>query len=247
MPIKEIETKRIYQQIADQLIKLIDRGEFPVNSRLPSERELADKFKVSRPSVREALIALEVLGKVQIRMGSGVYVSESSPKKIKKASLNEELAPFELIQARHLVESEIAAQAALNRTNEDIKHLEKILEEMITSSKSNLNPLDKDREFHIALAAASGNHVLKNLTEQLFNARLGVLFSKLSNYFDTQETWNQAIKEHKALLKAVKSKDANAARLAMQHHMERAYTRFSASFTENEEPVTQKSSRSRKR
>lgn len=237
MPIQSIDTRRVYQQIADQLLQLIDSGEFPVESRLPSERDLAEKFKVSRPSVREALIALEVIGVVQIKMGSGVYVCkpEQARQKGRRESkvAAKEFAPFELIQARLLIESEIASQAALCRSDQDLNKLEMLLEQMTERSQQNLNPLTADREFHAVLARASGNEVLASMVEQMFDARMGVLFSRLSNYFDTQVTWDQAIKEHRAIVRAVKAKDPEKARLAMRHHMERAYKRFSASWVKS--------------
>jgi DNA-binding FadR family transcriptional regulator len=230
MPIQSIETRRVYQQIADQLSKLIRSGEFKVNSRLPSERDLANKFGASRPSVREALIALEVMGIVQIKMGSGVYVCEPAQSKQRGRIPKEDFAPFDVIQARLLIESEIAAQAAIARTASHVAQLEALLYEMMDRAQNNQNPLESDQKFHRTLAEATGNQVLANMVEQLFNARLGVLFSRLSNYFDTKKTWDQAIKEHRAILKAVKAQDAVAARKAMQHHMERAYNRFSASW-----------------
>ncbi len=234
MPIQSIDTRRVYQQIADQLLKLIEAGEFAVGSRLPSERDLAEKFKVSRPSVREALIALEVVGVVQIKMGSGVYVCKpeqtSQKGRYSKKSPVKDFAPFELIQARLLIESEVASQAALCRTEQDILQLEQLLQQMTDRSENNQNPLDADREFHAVLARATGNQVLASMVEQMFDARMGVLFSRLSNYFDTQTTWDQAIKEHRAIIRAVKLRDPDRARLAMRHHMERAYKRFSASW-----------------
>lgn len=237
MPIQSIDTRRVYQQIADQLLHLIDKGEFPVESRLPSERDLAEKFKVSRPSVREALIALEVVGVVQIKMGSGVYVCK--PEQVRQKGRREskveakEFAPFELIQARLLIESEIASQAALCRTDQDVELLDALLAQMTERSEHNQNPLESDREFHAVLARASGNQVLASMVEQMFDARMGVLFSRLSNYFDTRATWDQAIKEHRAILRAVKARNPEKARLAMRHHMERAYKRFSASWVKS--------------
>lgn len=234
MPIQSIDTRRVYQQIADQLLQLIEAGEFPVDSRLPSERDLAEKFKVSRPSVREALIALEVIGVVQIKMGSGVYVckpEEGKQKGREKANIDvKDFAPFELIQARLLIESEIASQAAVCRNDDDVAQLEALLQQMIDRSSDNQNPLDPDREFHATLARATGNQVLASIVEQMFDARMGVLFSRLSNYFDTQATWEQAIKEHRAIVRAIKARDPEKARQAMRHHMERAYKRFSASW-----------------
>ena len=76
MPLEAVEARRLYRQIADQLRGLIERGEYAVGAKLPTERDLAEQLKVSRPTVREALIALEVEGLVRIRVGSGIYVSE---------------------------------------------------------------------------------------------------------------------------------------------------------------------------
>ena len=230
MPIQSIDTRRVYQQIADQLCQLIESGEFPVESRLPSERDLAEKFRVSRPSVREALIALEVAGLVQIRMGSGVYVCKPEQGRQRGRMPEKDFAPFELIQARLLIEAEIAAYAAQCRSDEHVGLLEQLLAQMMSLAEANQNPLNADREFHAVLARATGNQVLASMVEQMFDARMGVLFSRLSNYFDTKATWDQAIREHRAILRAVKARDPDRARLAMRHHMERAYKRFSASF-----------------
>src|SRR5882757_7793656 len=79
LPLEAIEPRRLYRQIADQLRQLIDHGEYRVGSRLPTERELADMLGVSRPTVREALIALEVEGRLRIRVGSGIYVNAQQP------------------------------------------------------------------------------------------------------------------------------------------------------------------------
>jgi len=112
VPLEAVEARRLYRQIADQLRALIDSGEYAVGSRLPTERDLAEQLKVSRPTVREALIALEVEGRVRIRVGSGIYVAEPAA----LASLISTSAviegPFELLRAREFIEGAIAEQAA---------------------------------------------------------------------------------------------------------------------------------------
>src|SRR5579859_5818875 len=110
MPIQIIEGRRLYRQIAAQLSALIASGEFKPGQRLPGERELARQLGVSRPSVREALIALEVEEKVEVRVGSGVFVSQ--PRALPAAVLHQGEGPFELIRARWVVEGETAAIAA---------------------------------------------------------------------------------------------------------------------------------------
>ena len=111
MPLQPLAPRRLYRQIADQVRGLIRAGEFPVGSRLPAERDLAVQLGVSRPSVREALIALEVEGLVAVRMGSGVIViaRESAPS---ATPVDAPFGPFEIIRARQVIECELAAMAA---------------------------------------------------------------------------------------------------------------------------------------
>ena len=110
MPLEAVEARRLYRQVADQLRALIDSGEYGVGDRLPTERELAEQLKISRPTVREALIALEVEGRVRIRVGSGIYVSEpAAPSQPVPAEIE---GPFELLRAREFIEGAIAEQAA---------------------------------------------------------------------------------------------------------------------------------------
>ena len=97
MPLEAVEASRLYRQVADQLRSLIDSGEYAVGSRLPTERELAEQLKISRPTVREALIALEVEGRVRIRVGSGIYVTEPADAAPAPSAVIE--GPFELLRA----------------------------------------------------------------------------------------------------------------------------------------------------
>src|SRR5215207_9818548 len=126
VPIQAIEPPRLYRQVADQLRQLIDSGEYAVGARLPAERELAEKFGLSRPTVREALIALEVEGRIRIRVGSGIYVravAENTPPPVE----NDDEGPFELLRAREFIEGAIAAEAALLARPDDIEKLDNVL------------------------------------------------------------------------------------------------------------------------
>ncbi|MGH8035604.1 MAG: FadR/GntR family transcriptional regulator, partial [Lysobacterales bacterium] len=113
---------RSYQRLAAQLLALIAQGEFKVGERLPSERALAERFDVSRTSVREATIALELQGVVEVRGGSGIYVTQapSTPTAASAFTLETGPGPFELLRARCLIESEIASVAAETRTDADL-------------------------------------------------------------------------------------------------------------------------------
>src|SRR5438105_6296377 len=127
MPIHSIEPRRLYRQIADQIRTLIRAGEFTAGSRLPPERDLARQLGVSRPSVREALIALEVEGLVEVRVGSGIYVRHA-PLAPKREELPAETGPFELLRARWIIEGECAALAAKSATKAQLQGMKEALD-----------------------------------------------------------------------------------------------------------------------
>ncbi len=230
MPLQAVEARRLYRQIADQLITLIRRGEFRPGSRLPAERDLARQLGVSRPSVREALIALEVEGYVEVRVGAGVYVKTRDGAASARAALPPDSGPFELIQARRVVESECAALAARRATPAQLRQLRAALNAMSRDRRRNVVPLEGDRLFHERIGAASGNSALALLVGTLWVQRTGPLFLQLEHHFDTPALWQAAISEHEAVLRAIERGDAAGARAAMRRHLDRAAMRFKRSF-----------------
>lgn len=232
MPLQAVEPQRLYRQIAEQLRALVTSGEFPPGSRLPAERDLAKQLGVSRPSVREALIALEVEGWVEVRTGSGVYVLER-PGQLNGHAVKvppTEWGPLELIRARRVVEGEIAALAATQARRKDVKAMADAIEHMRHDTDRGVAPLAGDREFHTAIVNACGNAVLVETVQTFWDARRGPLFGRLGDYFETVPSWRMAIAEHEAVLDAIRAKDAQAARAAMQSHMDKSHARFSASW-----------------
>lgn len=234
MPIQAIEPRRLYRQIADQIGELIEGGEYKPGKHLPPERDLAKQLGVSRPSVREALIALEVEGYVEVRMGSGVYVTHSGKGVGRPAPLPADSGPFELIRARRLIESECAALAARNGTRAQIRSIKGVLEAMMREHrrKENSAPLAADRLFHLRIAEAGGNSALVLVVKTLWDQRAGPLFMQLENHFTTPETWAAAIQEHRDVYDAIAGHDAKAARAAMRRHMDNAAKRLGKSFNE---------------
>jgi DNA-binding FadR family transcriptional regulator len=228
MPFQSIEPRRLYRQIADQIRTLIKSGEFPVGARLPPERDLAKQLGVSRPSVREALIALEVEGLVEVRIGSGIYVRGGEARAANDESPQAEAGPFELLRARYVIESECAAMAAKSARKPQIDAIGEALEIMQQEFASGVaQPLDGDRLFHLRIAEATGNGALVAVINLLWNERTGQLFKQLEHHYDTPALWEAALAEHRAIHKAIAAKDAKAARAAMQKHMNQAYKRFS--------------------
>src|SRR6266851_2486549 len=129
LPLQVVEPRRLYRQIADQIAGLIAAGEFKPGSRLPAERELATKLGVSRASVREAIISLEIGGLVEVRVGTGIFVTARGGRGT-DADGDAGPGPFELLNARKLVEGEIAALAAAGATTADIEDLQRSVERM---------------------------------------------------------------------------------------------------------------------
>ena len=228
MPLQALEPKRLYRQIAGQLRALMEAGEFAVGQRLPAERDLALQLNVSRPSVREALIALEVEGWVEIRSGSGVYVlTNTAPTIITKAAYDE-WGPLELIAARGLMEGEVAALAAQHASKEAIAHMTGALAAMRLALQEGKDPLPGDELFHKAIAQACGNEVLLDTVSRYWHARRSPLYLRLADYFEGPASWRSVLAEHGAVLKAIKNRNPVAAREAMQQHMAKALARFSA-------------------
>ena len=236
MPLQTVEPHRLYRQIAGQLRSLIAAGEFLPGNRLPAERDLARQLGVSRPSVREALIALEVEGMVDVRTGSGIYVVQAGTKRHDAAAGkgdshdNAEWGPLELMRARELVESEVAALAARHARAPHIAAIDSALAHMRDQAGAGIVPRDGDEAFHAAIAQACGNEVLRDTVLGYWKARRGALFERLGDYFDNPASWSAALVEHAVVLAAVRAHDPGAARRAMQSHLKKACSRYSASW-----------------
>ncbi len=211
------EPRRLYQQIADQVRLLIVNGQYPPGARLPAERELAQTLGVSRPSLREALIALEIDGTIEIRMGSGIYALSASRHSPAGRSLGE--SPTELMQARAVIESAIILKAAAAMTPDAIDALRRNLEAMRTEIAEGRKPIEQDRQFHIAIAEQSGNVVLAEIVGNLFDERHSPMSDRIRGRFETPTTWSQALVEHEAILSALEVRDPLAAQSAMHAHL----------------------------
>ena len=232
MPLQSVEPQRLYRQIAEQLRTLIAAGEFQAGSRLPAERDLARQLGVSRPTVREALIALEVEGAIDVRSGSGIYVMQPGARTAANdaATGPAEWGPLELMRARELVEGEVAALAARNAKKDQISTMAKALARMHDETGAGIVPRAGDEAFHNAVAQACGNEVLRDTVHGYWQARSGPMFERLGDHFENPASWKAALVEHAAVLKAIRAHDPQAARSAMQSHLKKAYTRYSASW-----------------
>ncbi|MBZ6074853.1 FadR/GntR family transcriptional regulator [Microvirga puerhi] len=223
--IKQVEPRRLYQQIADQIRGLIQSGHFPPASRLPAERELAQQLGVSRPSLREALIALEIDGTVEIRSGSGVYVCPMAGRAgSMMGSMGE--SPSELMQARAVVEGVVAMLACARMTPEGLSAVRETITAMRTEIASGRDPLEHDRRFHLTLAELSGNSVLARIVRDLFDERHSPLSTQLSVRFDNRNTWSIALAEHEVIYAALEASDPLLAQSAVHTHLQASRRRW---------------------
>ncbi|MBT9369015.1 FadR/GntR family transcriptional regulator [Rhizobium sp. CSW-27] len=217
--------RRLYQQVADQIRSLIQSGHFRLGQRLPAERELAQQLGVSRPSLREALIALEIDGTVEIRMGSGIYVVATAERRPQSpVSIGE--SPVELMQARAAVEGTVILMAAARMQPETLRALRQVLDAMRTEIAEGRKPVEQDRQFHLTIAGQSGNSVLQRLVGELFDDRHSPLSTQLREHFETPDTWSLALVEHEAILEALEARDALLAQAMMRAHLEESKRRW---------------------
>jgi DNA-binding FadR family transcriptional regulator len=219
MPIQTVSSNRLYRQIADQLTELILAGEFKPGDRLPSERDLSQQLGVSRASVREALIAMEIDGLIDVRVGLGVFVCATPFARRQDRTLSDP-GPFEVLEARQLIEGETAGLAAKNASTADLAAIRATISMMSDEVRGTGAGLDADALFHLRIAEASGNGALVHMVKQLWNFRYSAMFRKLDEHFDTPARHAAAIQEHLVLVEAIEHRDASKARGAIQAHLD---------------------------
>jgi DNA-binding FadR family transcriptional regulator len=219
------EPRRLYQQVADRLRLLIDGDDYAAGSRLPAERELARILGVSRPTIREALIALEVEGRLRIRVGSGIYVTAHRPPAAGFGQKPIE-GPFEVLRARAFLESAIAEEAARRATKSDIARIDAVLAEIDDKPFTREGWIALDRRFHIAVVGTLGNAVLTHTIGELFDQRFNPYFDRLARYIVNESTKLAAHKEHVAIRDAIAARDPAQARAAMYEHLRRSHRRY---------------------
>lgn len=215
------ETRRLYQQLAAELKQRIETGVYQVGEKLPAERFISEEMNVSRTVVREAIIMLEVEGYVEVRKGSGIHVMSNQQKHLVMPSAEIEFAaagPFELLQARQLIESNIAEFAATQVTKQDIVQLMEIQEH--ARQEDRFRDSQWDLKFHIQVAMATQNTAMATIVEKMWSQRVhNPYWRKLHEHIDEKsiESWCE---DHDQILKALMRKDPYAAKLAMWQHLE---------------------------
>ena len=238
--------QRLYREVLEKMLDMIDSGEYPAGGRLPPERELAERFEVSRPTVREAIIALEALERVNVKTGSGVYVLEHPGL---GGSAYQNISPFELTEARALIEGEAAALAANLITDKELEQLRQTLEDMARESDTgDLADGDADRAFHHLIAGATRNQMILLITDQLWHVRNHAPQVHKAYRAICEMDGDKRVEEHRVIYDALANHDSDAARNAMRVHFSRILNKLIAtSEAEQVEKIRRQSEEVRRR
>ncbi|MDN7616315.1 FadR/GntR family transcriptional regulator [Burkholderia cepacia] len=218
---------RSYIGLARQIHAMVAAGAFEAGARLPSERSLADQFGVSRTQVREAIIALEVQGIVEVRIGSGIYVSAADAARPVTFEVPRGPGPIETLRARGLIEAEVAALAATERKDADLDRLFFSLTTMREQMDDKAAYDAADRQFHLRIAESTGNTVLLHMVTAMWDcARSDPLWDKIEEHFHSSALREASQEDHQRIFAAIMARDAAAAREAMSAHLSRVIAEF---------------------
>jgi len=216
----KITGNKLYQRVAASISAAIEAGRWSPGTRLPGERDLAEEYKVSRPTIREAMIALEMKGWIEARHGSGLYVTRRDHETGQREdSLNFDVGAFDLTEARILFEGEAVALAAVSISDEQLAELDQLLIEMGADDSNEPSVMDADRRFHLAIANATGNEAIRSVIEYLWELRTKSPLA--ANMFARAKRGGitPRVEEHRPIVAALKARDPHAARSAMRKHL----------------------------
>lgn len=221
---RAIQTTRLYQQIAEQIKAYIRSGGLKAGDRLPSERDMAVMFAVSRPSVREAMIALEGAGLIEVRTGDGTFITDPGGRPV--ALKGDEPGVLEQFQARRTLEPALAAMAARLINPAELA----LLRDAVDRSEEAFNRGDladaSDYTFHVQLAAFSGNRILADLVRELWDLRASDSWKAIRSRVATREHRLEVVARRRAILEALQDRDADLARALMQSLLDAAMNRY---------------------
>jgi GntR family transcriptional repressor for pyruvate dehydrogenase complex len=222
--LKPIKTKRVYEQVVEQIKELMRQGELKPGDKLMSERELSDRLGVSRPSVREALSALDFLGILESRHGEGTFISEVSEQRLIEPlalfmAMDRE-ASLELLEVRKMMESNAAELAAVRADKEDIKKMCKALELMEQDFKQKILGEENDAAFHYSIAEATGNRTLVKIMNLVSDLLVQNMRTSRQYMFNKSDNAEKLYLQHLNILNAIKDGDHKLAKQEMYNHLD---------------------------
>ncbi len=228
MPFEKVRPRKVTAIAAEQIVDAIQRGDYPLGSKLPSEFELAEQMGVSRPSIREALSALQAMSIIESRPGSGNYVVRlpSSAEEDDTVHLIEsEAGCREVMDARQALEPPVAALVARNRSSEVLAELRGILDSMCEHAARDdfESYLDADKAFHSALAEAAGNPLVTAALSPLLDTMDQRVYREFTRhyYLKNVDDLETVVALHRDVLDAIERGDGETAFEKMVEHWTR--------------------------
>ncbi|MGA8942349.1 MAG: FadR/GntR family transcriptional regulator [Thermoactinomyces sp.] len=223
MDLKPIKTRKIYEEVVEQIRQLIQEGKLQSGDKLLSERELSERLKVSRASVREALSALELLGLIEVKPGQGTFVREADMDSIIGPmalilSMEKDII-FELLEARKILEVEAAGLAAERASEEDLKAIEQALIQMNKDLDQNRLGETADHNFHYAIAHATQNSILQLFMNTISDTMKKTLRLSREQLYATPEMPERLYREHEYIYRAILQRNPQLARKHMLEHL----------------------------
>ncbi len=233
-----IQPYRLARQVANLVSNKILDGELAPGSRLPSERELSAKFKVSRPTLREAIHVLEAMGLVEVRHGDGTYVSKNpsalSPRVLQQMLQRDDTLLLDMVEVRKEIEVRNAELAAKHATEEEVRRLSQILDEIEADVRADRDEFERDIDFHLTVAEASHNRIRLFITTAVLLAHAEILRdARLRMIRRQRQLLDDFLREHRAVYLGIAAREPDRARDAMLVHLEDAYAQYAALMSES--------------
>jgi GntR family transcriptional regulator, transcriptional repressor for pyruvate dehydrogenase complex len=216
--LRPVTRPRLYEQVAQQILDWVRESGLQVGDRLPPERELATRLGVSRATVSQALVAMEVVGVVAVRHGDGAVLVESSgPSKVVEALRRHAQRLPDIIEAREALESKLAGLAAVRRTEEDLTRIDEALAVMADDIEAGGRGVEGDELFHAAVTAAGHSALLQRLMGEISDLVRETRIESLSQ----PDRPAESLAGHRRIAAAIRDRDAAGAAAAMTDHVER--------------------------
>jgi DNA-binding FadR family transcriptional regulator len=216
---KPIKKAKVYEEIVAKIKDMVEKGRFKSGDQLPVERELAEVFRVSRSSVREALRSLESQGFIESRQGDGTYIArqpvESIVRPLASVILTEKDDQMELFEMRRMIEPDLAYLAAERATEEEIAMMEKVLDLQQEQIDRGEYETDVDRNFHYIMARAARNKALLRITDNIID----LLAESRDQYLQVEGRPQKSILRHREVLEAIRARDPERAEKCMLEHL----------------------------
>ncbi|QMV44654.1 FadR/GntR family transcriptional regulator [Cohnella cholangitidis] len=225
MEMTRLTKRNHYEEIKDQLQRMILDGKLKVGDRLPSTKEMSESFGVGRSTTREALSALKAMGLIEIRQGGGCRVIRNAPAEIMLPELDSmrmnRNTLLELLEARQSLEVSNAAIASVKRTDEDLAEFESLIEAMSVSVGDDREGERTDLLFHLTLAKATHNSIMVRLFESIANQLESAIHEiRRVELYSNKQVAKRLYREHYAIYEAVRLQDSELAAKKMKHHLQ---------------------------